>query len=77
MRDRRKEYRRRQDDFRDVSASRKASGISFAGRIPPADVEARMAEIPDEQRDLTGQMFGDPPPRDPRRTWAPHLAGDA
>lgn len=29
-----------------------------------------------DNRDTTAVLMGDPPRRDPRRTWAPHLAGD-
>lgn len=34
-----------------------------------ADAAARLAEIPPDTRDLTGIMFGDPIPGDPRRYW--------
>lgn len=33
------------------------------------DAEARLAEIPDDTRNFTAQMFGDPIPGDPRRPW--------
>lgn len=77
MNSKRRSMNRMQAELIEAAASRRAAGISSAGKVPTAECEARMAEIPDEQRDLTGRMFGDPPPRDPRRTWAPHLAGDA
>lgn len=39
-------------------------------RADPADIEARLAEIPRDTRSLTGRLFGDPIPGDPRRARA-------
>lgn len=67
--------------IKEGSAGRQAAGLGFASgdNRPSGDVAARFAEIPrHDERDLTGQVFGDPPPRDNRRAaWAPHLAGGA
>lgn len=30
---------------------------------------ARLSEIPDDTRDMTARLFGDPLPNDPRRPW--------
>lgn len=53
---------------------RRQAGIRNSTKLAAEDLAPRFAEIPEEDRDLTGQLMGDPPRHDPRRTWAPHLA---
>lgn len=62
--------------LREDAASRKAAGGHITqGRVDPEEIMIRLAERPEDTRDLTGVVFGDPIPGDTRRTWAPHLAG--
>lgn len=66
-------YRRTQNRLR--SERRAIEGdarvlIARAERtVRKEDVEARLAEIPPDTRDLTGILCGDPIPNDPRRHW--------
>jgi len=54
--------------FRDTgmpsSSPRRVEPVSIK-----ADVEARLAEIPTDTRNLTALILGDPIPNDPRRYW--------
>lgn len=56
-----------------IAEARRRRGKVDASRILPpgirADIEARLAEIPPDTRDLTGRLLGDPIPGDPRRPW--------
>lgn len=54
---------------------RRQAGIRNSTKLAEEDLAPRLAEIPEDTRDLTGIVFGDPIPGDTRRTWAPHLAG--
>jgi hypothetical protein len=48
---------------KEAAAGRRAAGLSWSGpRMNAAQLEARLSEIPDDTRDLTGRMFGDPLP---------------
>jgi len=48
----------------------RGNGIHYATAASVrADAASRLAEIPPDTRDLTGIMFGDPIPNDPRRYW--------
>lgn len=72
---------RKRQAVREGAAAKIAAGFrnDMTGRIRPQDLEARyadMARVVDD-RDYTGILMGDPPRHDPRRTWAPHLAGEA
>lgn len=49
------------------------AGEGTGHRVKPADVAARIAEIPADRRSLTAAAFGDPIPNDPRRHWCPWL----
>lgn len=50
--------------WKEGAAGRKAAGLPSGnfGRLRMDEIEARLAEIPDDTRDLTGRMFGDPLP---------------
>jgi hypothetical protein len=44
-----------------------ATGFRSLNRVTPEDWAARLAEIPEDTRDLTARVFGDPIPNDRRR----------
>ena len=59
---------------REMSALKKAAGLrGMAGRINLEELSKRRGEIPDDNRNLTGVVMGDPLPGDRRRTWCPWL----
>lgn len=48
---------------REVSAAKKAAGLTYpTGKIPREVWEARLAEIPQDVRNLTQRICGDPLP---------------
>lgn len=48
---------------REAAAAKRAAGLRYFGeRVQREDIEARMAEIPYDTRDLTARIFGDPLP---------------
>lgn len=69
---------RRKQIIREGSVGKMAAGIGYMVRVPASVIEQRRAEMMRviDGRDTTAVLMGDPPRRDPRRTWAPHLAGD-
>lgn len=62
--------RKRRELEKEVSAAKRATGQRYGGsRIDEHVVAARLAEIPEDTRDLTAKIMGDPIPNDPRRPW--------
>lgn len=51
--------------WKEGAAGRKAAGLPSGnfGRLRVDEIEARLSEIPDDTRDLTGRVFGDPLPQ--------------
>ena len=76
---RRRESTKTRAMIKEGAAAKIAAGFrnDMTGRPRPQDLEARYADMARviDGRDHTGQLMGDPPRHDPRRTWAPHLAG--
>jgi hypothetical protein len=62
---------RRNQEQREISAAKKAAGLRHAATfsVTRIDFEARLAEIPRDDRCLTARLMGDPIPGDPRRPW--------
>jgi hypothetical protein len=61
---RRANQARRLADHRELTALKKAAGLSLLGfgNPPKGDLMARLAEIPSDTRGLTARTFGDPLP---------------
>lgn len=58
-----KQYERKRQIEREAAAAKKAAGLRYFGeRAKIEDIEARLAEIPYDTRDLTARIFGDPLP---------------
>lgn len=54
---------RRSDEMREMTRLRRQAGLSEREVFPnPADVAARLAEIPPDTRNLTARVCGDPIP---------------
>lgn len=49
---------------KEASTARAAAGLRYMNGLKPrgVDIEARLAEIPVDNRDLTGRLMGDPLP---------------
>ena len=51
----------RNADCHEMSRLRKQAGLTYsAGKLNPDMVAARLAEIPPDDRSLTGRLMGDP-----------------
>lgn len=54
-------HERRNQLNREVAAAKKAAGLTYpVNKIPREVWEARIAEIPQDTRDLTARICGDP-----------------
>ncbi len=72
---RREQTRRRRQENRCAHNERRdnhgLSNVTSGDHRIREDIAARLAEIPQDTRCLTGQVFGDPIPGDPRTPWRP------
>lgn len=59
---------------KEMSRSRSVVGRLSDNVDLKRDVEQRLAEIPEDTRGITGRVFGDPIPNDPRCPWRPRVA---
>lgn len=59
-----KEYaRKRRELDKEISRTKLEAGLRFmTGRVSQETLEARLAEIPEDTRDLTARLMGDPLP---------------
>jgi len=64
---------RRNQKQREIAAATKSAGLRHAATfsVTRMDFEARLAEIPKDDRGLTARLMGDPIPGDPRRHGRP------
>ena len=60
--ERRREWNRKQRAMFRGNGLQKFIGHQDSNRVDPDCYAARLAEIPDDTRDLTGLIFGDPLP---------------
>lgn len=61
---------KQRQEVRDMSASYRASGMTWESPEVKASLVERMKLIPNrETRSLTARIAGDPIPNDPRRPW--------
>lgn len=63
---------------REMAAAKKAAGLrGMAGRINLEELAKRRGEIPDDNRNLTVVVMGDPIINDPRCPWRPRINMEA